>query len=77
MQATLVLSEIDSRQDEKFQISKELFLTQKDKTEIIERIESVKTELSSTFYKTIFTVGIIQLLAIIGSVLAIISYVHK
>ena len=72
-----VLSEIDSRQDEKFQISKELFLTQKDKTEIIERIESVKTELSSTFYRTIFTVGIIQLLAIIGSVLAILSFMRK
>ncbi len=64
-----------------FSLSK-LFLTQKDKTdiigkvdnvkiELIERIESVKTELSATFYKTIFAVGIIQLLAIIGSVLAI------
>jgi hypothetical protein len=74
---TDVLSEIDSRQDEKFQVSKELFLTQKDKTEIIERIESAKTELSSTLYKTIYTVGIIQLLAIIGSVLAIISFIHK
>jgi len=72
-----VLNEIDSRQDEKFQVSKELFLTQKDKTEIIERIESVKTELSSTFYRTIFTVGIIQLLAIIGSVLAILSFMRK
>ncbi|HEY5328187.1 MAG TPA: hypothetical protein VIJ27_14385, partial [Mucilaginibacter sp.] len=41
------LSEIDSRQDEKFQISKELFLTQKDKTDIIERIESVRTEVSA------------------------------
>ena len=68
-----ILSEIDSRQDEKFQLSKELFLTQKDKTELIERIEGVKTELN----KSIFTVGLIQLLAIIGSVLAIISYVHK
>jgi hypothetical protein len=74
---TDVLSEIDSRQDEKFQVSKELFLTQKDKTEIIERIESAKTELSSTLYKTIYRVGIIQLLAIIGSVLATISFIHK
>jgi hypothetical protein len=68
-----VLSEIDNRQDEKFQVSKELFLTQKDKTDIIERIESVKTDI----YKTIYTVGIVQLLAIVGSVLAIISYMHK
>jgi hypothetical protein len=72
-----VLSEIDSRQDEKFQVSKELFLTQKDKTEIIEKIEGVKTELSSTMYKTVYTVGIIQLLAIVGSVLAIINFLHK
>jgi hypothetical protein len=83
-----VLSEIDDRQDEKFQVSKELFLTQKDKTdliervdnvkiELIERIESIKTEFNATLYKTIFTVGIIQLLAIIGSVLAIINYMHK
>jgi len=72
-----VLNEIDSRQDEKFQLSKELFLTQKDKTELIERIESVKTELSSTIYKSVYTVGVIQLLAIIGSVLAIIGFIHK
>ncbi len=72
-----VLNEIDNRQDEKFQISKELFLTQRDKTEIIERIESVKTELSSTLYKTIYTVGIIQFLAIVGSILAILNYMHK
>ena|ERR1035437_5401010 len=72
-----VLNEIDNRQDEKFQLSKELFLTQKDKTEIIERIESVKTELSSTIYKTVYTVGLIQFLAIVGSVLAILNYLHK
>ncbi len=72
-----VLNEIDNRQDEKFQVSKELFLTQRDKTDIIERIEGVKTELSSTLYKTVYTVGVIQLLAIIGSVLAILNYMHK
>ena len=72
-----VLSEIDNRQGEKFQRGKELFLTRKDNTEIIERIESVKTEFSAPLYKTIFTVGIIQLFAIIGSILAIISFIHK
>jgi hypothetical protein len=72
-----VLNEIDNRQDEKFQVSKELFLTQKDKTEIIERIESVKTDLSSTLYKTVYTVGIIQFLAIVGAILAILTYMHK
>src|ERR1700735_1674166 len=69
-----VLSEIDQRQDEKFQVSKELFLTQKDKTEVIERIESIKTEFNATLYKAIFAAGIVQLLAIIGSVLAILSF---
>ncbi len=68
-----VLSEIDAKQDEKFQLSKELFLTQRDKTEIIERIEG----LNSSFHKTIYTVGIIQFLAIIGSILAIMNYMHK
>ena len=83
-----VLNEIDSRQDEKFQVSKELFLTQRDKTEIIERVDNVKTELiermenmrtelSSTIYKTVYTVGLIQFLAIVGSVLAILNYLHK
>ncbi len=72
-----VLNEIDNRQDDKFQLSKELFLTQKDKIDIIERIESVKTDLSSTMYKTIYTVGIIQFLAIVGSILAILNYMHK
>ena len=83
-----VLNEIDSRQDEKFQVSKELFLTQRDKTEIIERVDNVKTELiermenmrtelSSTIYKTVYTVGLIQFLAIVGSVLAILNYLQK
>ena len=68
-----VLSEIDQRQDEKFQVSKELFLTQKDKTELIERIDSVKIELS----KTMYVIGVIQFLAIVGSILAILNYTHK
>ena len=72
-----VLSEIDNRQDEKFQVSKELFLTQKDKTDIIERIESVRTEVSANMYKTIYAVGIVQLLTIIGAVLAILNFMHK
>ena len=38
-----VLSEIDNRQDEKFQLSKELFLTQKDKTEIMDLRNKVRS----------------------------------
>jgi len=62
-----------NRQDEKFQISKDSFLTQNDKTEIFERIECLRTDLSSNMYKTVYTAGLIQLLAIIVSVLLIIS----
>jgi hypothetical protein len=79
-----VSSEIDQRQDEKFQVSKELFLTQKDKTELIERIDNVKIELieriegaKTELNKSIFIAGVIQLLAIIGSLLAILSFMHK
>lgn len=70
---TDVLSEIDDRQDEKFRVSKELFLTQKDKVEIIERIEGLNVNI----HKTLYTVGIIQFLAIVGSILAIFSFMHK
>ncbi len=45
-----VLSEIDERQDEKFQLSKELFLTQKDKVELIDRIQSVEQTLTSKIH---------------------------
>jgi hypothetical protein len=103
---TDVLSEIDSRQDEKFQLSKELFLTQKDKTDLIERIDNVKIELieridnvkielieridnvkielieriestKSDLTKTMYAVGIIQFLTIVGALLAILNFMHK
>ena len=68
----------------KFRVSKELFLTQKDKTELIERIDNVKIELieriegaKTELNKSIFIAGVIQLLAIIGSLLAILSFMHK
>ncbi len=79
-----VLNEIDDKQDEKFRVSKELFLTQKDKTQLIERIDNVKIELveriegaKTELNKSIFIAGVIQLLAIIGSLLAILSFMHK
>lgn len=103
---TEVLSEIDERQDEKFQLSKELFLTQKDKVELIDRIQSVEKTLTDkiqsveqtltdriqsveqsltnrihlaekSFTKTVYLIGLVQFLAIVVSVLAIINFMIR
>lgn len=68
-----VLSEIDDKQDKKFEVSKELFLTQRDKVELIEKISDTKTSL----IRTIYIVGLVQFLAIVGSLLAIINFMLK
>jgi hypothetical protein len=68
-----VLSEIDERQNEKFALSKELFLTQKDKIDLVDRIQSVK----KSVVKTVYIVGLVQFLAIVASVLAIINFIIK
>ncbi|MCW3107005.1 MAG: hypothetical protein JWQ09_1511 [Segetibacter sp.] len=68
-----VLSEIDDRQNQKFEISKELFLTQKDKVDLIDRIQSVEKSIN----KTVYIVGLVQFIAIVASVLAIINFIVK
>ena len=68
-----VLSETDERQNEKFALSKELFLTQKDKIDLVDRIQSVK----KSVVKTVYIVGLVQFLAIVASVLAIINFIIK
>ncbi|MBK0382677.1 hypothetical protein I5M32_06850 [Pedobacter sp. SD-b] len=75
-----VLDEIDDRQHQKFEVSKELFLTQKDKVELIDRIQKAEISLSdkiTNVHKSIFIVGLVQFLAIIGSVLAIFNFMLK
>ena len=64
-----VLNEIDDRQNQKFELSKELFLTQKDKVDLLEKINTVN--------KSIYIVGIVQFLAIVASVLAIVNFMLK
>lgn len=64
-----VLNEIDDRQNQKFELSKELFLTQKDKIDLLEKINGVN--------KSIYIVGLIQFLAIVASVLAIVNFMLK
>jgi len=68
-----VLIEIDNRQHQPFNANKELFLTQKDKVELIDRIQSVE----KSVVKTIYTSGLIQFLAIMGSILAIMNFMLK
>lgn len=79
-----VLDEIDERQQHKFEVSKDLFLTQKDKVEIVKEVSDVRIELidrinivQSALTKTIYIVGLVQFLAIIASVLAIFNFMLK
>ncbi len=69
----ITLDEIDERQFQKFELKKDLFLTQKDKVELIDRISNVEKSLT----KTIYIVGLVQFLAIIASVLAIFNFMLK
>ena len=57
--AKLFISKIEETIDVKFDENKEVFLTKNDKVEII---------------KTIYMVGLAQFIAIVGSVLAIVSF---
>ncbi len=86
-----VLGEIDHRQDKKFEVSKELFLTQKDKVELVEKIKDVEVNLIekikdvevnlnekiTNLHKSIYIVGLVQFLAIVGSILVILSFMLK
>lgn len=77
---TDVLSEIDDRQNHKFEVSKELFLTQRDKIELIEKINDVNfglTDKISNVNRSIYIVGLVQFLAIVASVLASINFMLK
>lgn len=76
-----VLNEIDNRQLEKFDLKTANLLSQKDKIELIERIDQVKMEFTeriqkteTNLLKTIYIVGLVQFLGIVGSVLAIMNY---
>lgn len=77
---TDVLNEIDEHQVKKFDINKELFLTQKDKVELIEKISDSEAKLSDKINginRSVYIVGLVQFLAIVASVLAIINFMLK
>ena len=60
--ATTVIEYFESKTEQKILQKKDIFLTKDDKVELI---------------KTIYIVGIVQFLAIVGSVLLIISYMIR
>lgn len=66
---TEVLDNIDKRQEREFQGKLEQMLTQKDKLDLIDRIQKLSTQ--------VYVVGLVQFLAIVGSVLAIINFMLK
>ena len=71
---------IDKHQLKQFDINKELFLTQKDKVELIEKFNQVEIRLTdkiNTINKSVYIVGLVQFLAIIASMLAIINFMLK
>ncbi len=65
--------EANERQNQKFELLQELFLTQTDKIDLIDRIQSVE----KSIIKTVYVVGLVQFLAIVASVLAIINFIIK
>lgn len=75
-----MLNEIDEHQVKKFDINKELFLTQKDKVELIEKISDSEAKLSdkiNAVSRAVYIVGLVQFLAIVASVPAIINFMLK
>ena len=75
-----VLQEIDDRQRSEFEAKLDQLLTQKDKTELIYRMQQDKTELIDRIQKVetsvtqqVYIVGLIQFLAIVGALIGIIN----
>ena len=81
---TEVLHGIDERQKHEFEAKLDTLLTQKDKTEVTEKMQTMKTELidriqkvETSLTKQIYIVGLIQFLAIVASVIGIINFMIK
>jgi BMFP domain-containing protein YqiC len=75
-----VLNEIDDYQLKHFDINKELFLTRKDKVELLDKVSQVEVRLTdkiSSINKSVYIVGLVQFLAIIALMLAIINFMLK
>ena len=70
---TDVLQEIDDRQRSEFEAKLNQLLTQKDKVDLIDRIQGVETSLT----RQVYIVGLIQFLAIVGALIGIINFALK
>lgn len=67
---TALLDDIGRKQETFFMHYKDFFLNKNDKIELVEKINSARNEVNQTIY----VVGLVQFLAIVGSVLAIPSF---
>lgn len=65
-----VLRDIDERQNEKVEAMKEIYLTKDDKIDLTDRISDGKNSLQ----KSIYIVGLVQYLAMIASMIAIVKF---
>ena len=72
-EAKLVIEFFDAKADQKYDQKKDILLTKEDKIELVGKIESSKVDV----LKSIYLVSVVQFLAIIGSVLAIISFMLR
>lgn len=70
----LLISFINSRVKNTFMDQKEIFLTKDDKADLITLIKQDKVEIIMKLSRTIYFVGLVQFIAIIASLLAIISF---
>jgi hypothetical protein len=67
------VSKIEETIDEKFNSEKTILVSKSDLAEMETRVEKRMSEIN----KTIYIVGLIQFLAIVGSVLAIVNFMVK
>ena len=72
-EAKLVIEFFDAKAEQKYDQKKDTLLTKEDKVELVSKIESSKVDV----LKSIYLVSVVQFLAIIGSVLAIMSFMLK
>ena len=72
-EAKLVIKFLDAKSEEKYEQKKEVLLTKEDKIELVSKIDASKVDLM----RTIYIVGVVQFLAIVGSVLAIVAFLAR
>ena len=79
-----LMHNIDEKQETNFMQYKDYFLNKNDKVELIEKISGTRAKLTEKIYavrndlsKSIYIAGLVQFMAIVGSVLAIVNFMLK